>query len=99
MDEKKAARAEQSKAEALEETLADVQAEISRRYSLMGKQLLALAEEQQQAIDSLVDEAIRIRRRLAKVRGERDCPCCMAPNEHDSVYCRRCGHKLEGGRI
>lgn len=79
----------------LEETVREKECELHRRYCQMGKSLLEMAEAEQRAINTLVDEIIEARSRLAQNRGQLECPGCTAYNDADSQYCKRCGIKLE----
>lgn len=43
----------------------------------------------------MVDEVIQLKRKLIKAKGQIRCPACYQYNETDSIYCSRCGKKLE----
>lgn len=82
---------------AMERAISRIEQAISERYTQLGKELLDLAETNQQVIDQLLDELIHLRKELADNQGERSCQRCSAFNRSDSRFCTRCGYELEGG--
>lgn len=93
-DTKSTGSGQQEEVEAMEALLSTLQDELRQRYYETGKRLMEVAGMEQEAINRLVDEIIRTRRKLASLRKEKSCPCCTALNDGDSAYCKRCGQKL-----
>lgn len=93
-DTKRAGGSQQEEIEEMEASLDGLQDELQQRYYETGKRLMEVASMEQEAINRLVDEIIRTRRKLASLRKEKSCPCCTALNDGDSAYCKRCGQKL-----
>lgn len=86
---------EQPQIEQLEATLRALQESVTEHYCQIGKQLIEVANAEKVRIDSLVDQIIRIRHELAILRKEKECSYCATQNDHDSVYCKRCGKRIE----
>lgn len=78
----------------MEEELSVSEAKLQMRYSQMGKSLLEMAEDEQKAVDQLVDKIIRLKKQISAAKNERRCPECMVLNSSDNNYCRHCGAKL-----
>ncbi len=78
-----------------EEALIRLEARLQDRYSLMGKNLLELADNEQRSINQIVEEIIQTKNKLAIARHEQPCPHCMIYNPEDSKYCRNCGRLLQ----
>ncbi len=83
----------------IEETLTRLEVDLQERYCRMGKELLEIADSEQRAINNLVDQIIKIKKALAVVNSEIECPQCMAHNASDSSYCKHCGQPLDGENI
>lgn len=69
--------------------------ELLEKYCDVGKFVLEKVEKENREIDQLVDQVIEVKKELVKVKGEIQCPHCYQYNEPDSIYCNRCGKKLE----
>lgn len=78
----------------LEKLLTTQEIELQARYCQLGKQLLALAEDEQRRIDLLVDGIIDTHKKLVLAKHEIECPDCTTFNTEDSRYCKRCGTPL-----
>ena len=69
--------------------------ELLEKYCDVGKFVLEKIEKENREIDQLVDQVIKLKKELIRVKGEIRCPYCYQYNEPASVYCNRCGKKLE----
>lgn len=69
--------------------------ELIEKYCDVGKSVMEKVEREGREIDQLVDQVIEIKKELVRVKGEIMCPNCYQYNEPDSIYCNRCGKKLE----
>ena len=78
----------------LEKELAEKEEQLHTSYCQLGKTLLELVESEGKEINALVDEIIAIRKRLAIVRKESQCPDCGALNGAQNRFCGRCGARL-----
>lgn len=87
--------------EHMEQQLEGMEARLQQQYCETGKAVLEIADNEQKEINSIVDEMIRLRRRIAEAKGDVQCADCMAYNDAGSKYCNRCGSRLEaeGGYI
>lgn len=81
-----------------EEKLARLEYELQDRYCQMGKKLLELAVSEQEHINALVDAIIDTRRHLSKMKAEIQCAHCLAYNDGQNKFCRRCGMPLRRAR-
>lgn len=79
----------------MEGELTHLEADLQARYCQIGKEILELAENEQGKINNLVDEIIKIKKKLAVIKNEIQCPWCMAYNSSDSKYCKHCGEELD----
>lgn len=79
----------------MEEILNKLELELESRYCQMGKSVLEMADCEKPVINHLVDEIIEMKRQLAVVKEEIECPQCMILNTHDSTYCKHCGELLD----
>lgn len=82
----------------LTQKLSHMEQELLEKYCDAGKLLLEKAEEESREIDRLVDEVIQVKQELVRVKGEKRCPNCYHYNEAESMYCSKCGTKLEEER-
>ena len=69
--------------------------ELLEKYCDVGRFVLEKIEKENREIDQLVDQVIKLKKELIRVKGEIRCPYCYQYNEPDSIYCNRCGKKLE----
>lgn len=81
-------------AETEEEKLARLEFELQQHYCQIGKCVLELAVAEQRAVGDLIDEIIMTRHRIAVAQGEKRCEECLAYNTPGSIYCKRCGARL-----
>ncbi|RVU54231.1 zinc ribbon domain-containing protein [Anaerosphaera multitolerans] len=79
----------------LEENLNKLEIDLENQYIESGKKILELSINEQQKIDSLINEIIEIKKRLIKVKKEKQCPSCMTYNTSDSNYCKFCGKSIK----
>ncbi len=79
----------------LTQQLNHMEQELQEKYCDVGKYVLEKVEKENREIDQLVDQVIEVKRELVRVRGEIRCPCCYQYNEPGSIYCSKCGKKLE----
>lgn len=85
---------ERARMQELEDSIRQKECELQKHYSQMGKSMLEMAEVEQRIVNRLVDEIIEARAELVEIKEEQECPECMAYNDADSRYCKRCGAKL-----
>lgn len=78
----------------MEKDLSKMEQELFGQYCEIGKGILEKAEMENKKVNFLVDQIIATRQRLAKEKEERCCPDCAEHNDHNSIYCKRCGIKL-----
>lgn len=69
--------------------------ELLEKYCDVGKFVMERVEKENKEIDQLVDQVIEIKKELVRVKGEIRCPKCHQYNEPESIYCNRCGKKLD----
>ena len=69
--------------------------ELEEKYCDVGKSIMDKLEKENQEIGHMVDEVIQLKRKLINAKGQIRCPACYQYNEADSIYCSRCGKKLE----
>lgn len=69
--------------------------ELLEKYCDVGKFVLETVEKENREIDQLTDQVIQVKKELVRAKGEIRCPYCYQYNEPESVYCNRCGKKLE----
>ena len=81
--------------ERMEKQLESMEERLQRQYCETGKAVLEIADSEQKEINSIVDEMIRLRKRIAEAKGDIQCAGCMAYNASGSRYCNRCGSKLK----
>lgn len=81
--------------ERLTQQLDHMEQELLEKYCDVGKFVLEKIEKENREIDQLVDQVIEVKKELVRVKGEIRCPYCYQYNEPESVYCNRCGKKLE----
>lgn len=82
----------------LTKQLEHMEQELLEKYCDVGKFVLEKIEKENREIDQLVDRVIEVKKKLVKVKGEIRCPYCYQYNEPESIYCSRCGKKLEEER-
>lgn len=58
-----------------------------------------LEEKENREINQLTDQFIKVKKELLKAKGEVKCPYCYQYNEPESIYCNRCGKKLEKKKL
>lgn len=78
----------------LEMALCARKRELATLYYQAGKRLIDMAEDQQRLIDCLAADIIQLEKQLAEVRHDTLCGYCDSINTADSVYCKRCGARL-----
>lgn len=83
------------KIDRLTRSLDQMEQELVEKYCDVGKYVLEKIEKENREIDRLVDQMIETKKELIKARGEIRCPACYQYNEPDSVYCSKCGQKLD----
>jgi NADH pyrophosphatase NudC (nudix superfamily) len=71
-----------------------MEATLNEHYCNIGKQLLEMAEQEDQEINNLVDRIIEIKKQLYELRQTVQCPSCLLMNSSESRYCGHCGNKL-----
>ena len=86
--------ATQEKIKQMEQELSKLEHNLWKEYYEAGKGILEIAEQENKRINSLVDKIIETRRKLAETKQEKCCPECTASNDHNSLYCKRCGARL-----
>lgn len=79
----------------LEGELNHLEADLQAHYCQIGKEILELAEKEQGQINNLVDQIINIKKKLAVIKNNIQCPWCMAYNSSDSKYCKHCGEEID----
>jgi hypothetical protein len=67
---------------------------LNERYCNIGKQLLEMAEQEDQEINSLVDQIIEVKKQLYELDRTVQCPNCLWMNSSESKYCSHCGNEL-----
>jgi hypothetical protein len=78
----------------LERDLSKMEISLNEHYCNIGKQLLEMAEQEDQEINNLVDKIIEIKKQLYELHLTVQCPSCLLKNSSDSRYCRHCGNEL-----
>lgn len=81
--------------ERLTKQLDHMEQELQEKYCDVGKFVLEKIERENREIDQLTDQVIKVKKELIRVKGEIRCPYCYQYNEPESIYCNRCGKKLE----
>lgn len=79
----------------LTKQLDHMEQELLEKYCDVGKFVLEKVEKENREIDQLVDQVIEVKKELIRVKGEIRCPHCYQYNEPESIYCNKCGKKLE----
>lgn len=79
----------------LTQKLDHMEQDLIEKYCDVGRSILEKAEQESKEINHLVDEVVKVKQELVKVRGEKRCPNCYHYNEPDSIYCNKCGVKFE----
>lgn len=79
----------------LTKQLNHMEQELLEKYCDVGKFVLEKVEKENREIDQLVDQVIEVKKELIRVKGEIRCPYCYQYNEPESIYCNRCGKRLE----
>lgn len=79
----------------LTKQLDHMEQELIGKYCDVGKFVLEKIEKENKEIDQLVDQVIKVKKELIRVKGEIRCPYCYQYNEPESIYCNKCGKKLE----
>lgn len=85
--------------ERLTKQLDHMEQELLEKYCDVGKFVLEKIERENREIDELTDQVIKVKKELIKVKGEIRCPYCYQFNEPESIYCNRCGKKLEKEKL
>ena len=78
----------------LEGELFHLEADLQAHYCQIGKEILEIVENEKEKINNLVDEIIRIKKKIAVLKNEIECPWCMAYNPAGSQCCKHCGENL-----
>lgn len=91
----KALEERQLEIERLTQQLDHMEQALQEKYYDVGKYVLEKIEKENREIDQLVDQVIEVKRELVRAKGEIRCPCCYQYNEPGSIYCNKCGRKLE----
>lgn len=78
----------------IERELRKMEHNLYEKYCEVGKGILEKAEQESKNINSIVDQIIETRRKLVELKLEKNCPTCEAFNDHNSIYCKRCGARL-----
>ena len=81
----------------MEQELSRLEYELYEQYYEVGKGILEKAEQESRKINCLVDQIIEARRKLAEAQREKRCSQCAEANDHNSLYCKRCGARLPEG--
>lgn len=84
---------------------ADLNNEISKRFEVLGRMIYDakkagnesndLVTECIAAIDDLYEQLDAVNEQLVQMRNKLVCKDCGAENSQDSVFCSRCGSKLD----
>lgn len=85
----------QMEVERLTKRLDHMEQELFEKYCDVGRFVLETVERENREIDQLTDQVIEVKRELMRARGEIRCPHCFQYNDPESIYCNRCGRKLE----
>jgi uncharacterized protein YicC (UPF0701 family) len=78
----------------LERDLNKMETTLNEHYCNVGKQLLEMAEQEDQEINNLVDKIIEIKKQLYELDQTVQCPSCLLKNSSNSRYCSHCGNEL-----
>lgn len=78
----------------MEQEVSKMEYDLYEFYCDVGKGILEKAEQENRKINGMVDDIIEARLKLAKAKREKCCPACVQLNDHNSVYCKRCGAQL-----
>ncbi|MBE6760224.1 MAG: zinc-ribbon domain-containing protein [Ruminococcaceae bacterium] len=87
---------------------ADITGELNNRYKALGKAVYD-ARKSGTDIDGIIDECVKsidalnerldeVRRKIAGMKNKVICSSCGAAIEPRSVYCSRCGVRMEAGQ-
>ena len=82
----------------MEQELSRMEMNLYDSYCEVGKAILETAETEGRKINDLVDQIVDARRRLVDAKEEKYCPECAEHNDRNSLYCKRCGEKLDKKR-
>lgn len=85
----------QQEIQRLTRQLDHMEQELMEKYCDVGKFVLEKIEKENREVDRLVDQVIQVKKELMKAKGEIQCSNCYQYNEPGSLYCNRCGEKLE----
>ncbi len=87
---------------------ADISSEINGRYKALGKAIYmakkngtsidGIVEECVTSIDALNDRLDEVNRRIAELQNKTSCTSCGATMDPKSLYCSRCGARIEPDR-
>jgi NADH pyrophosphatase NudC (nudix superfamily) len=78
----------------LERDLNKMETTLNEHYCNIGKQLLEMAEQEDQEINNLVDKIIEIKKQIYELAQTVRCPSCLLMNSSESRYCSHCGNEL-----
>ena len=89
----------------LKVSAAEINKEISRRYEALGRiiydsqksgtDISGITGECVKSIDALYARLDDVNGRMAKLQDRKYCPSCAAVVDKKSLYCSRCGERLE----
>ncbi|SHH00588.1 hypothetical protein SAMN02745245_00308 [Anaerosphaera aminiphila DSM 21120] len=85
---------DEKKISEIEENLNKNEFKLEVQYVELGKILLEITQNKQKKIDTIMDEIIKNKIKLASLKNEIQCSNCMTYNTSDSKYCKFCGSKL-----
>ena len=68
--------------------------ELHDRYMQLGKDIYEITEREAEKINSLTDRIIGLKRSICEESGRIECSECLTMNSARSLYCHRCGAKL-----
>lgn len=71
--------------------LSELEEQLARKYTDIGKGLMAFAEIEGKEVDGLVDDIISQRRTLSKLRNEAESETCIHVPQADQMVCTHCG--------
>lgn len=86
---------EENRITQLEDKITHLETDLQAHYCQIGKEILELAENKQEEINNLVDRIIELKKKLAVIKKEIECPWCMTFNPSDSKCCKNCGEVLD----
>lgn len=84
-----------AKIQSLTQRQEDIRRVLVEKYCDVGKAILEKAEKEGREVNELVDELIEVKKELIKAKGQKRCTNCYQYNEMGSIYCSKCGAKLE----